>query len=50
MKQPISQEVLEHLLAALALLDEGGHHAAAAHLDHLIQEIQSSMAASSGTS
>jgi hypothetical protein len=50
MKQPTMQEALEHLQAALAFLDAEGHHAAAAQLDHLIHELQSSMAAASGAS
>jgi hypothetical protein len=46
----IMQTILEHLHAALALLDAESKHAAAAKIDHLIQELQGSMDAASGTS
>jgi hypothetical protein len=44
------REALEHLRAALVLLDAEGQHAAAAQLDHLIHQIQVSIAAASGAS
>lgn len=44
------QKVVEHLQAALALLDGAGEHAAAAQLDHLIHQVQASMATESDAS
>lgn len=44
------QVALEHLQAALVLLDAERQHSVAAQLDHLIHELQSNMEAASGNS
>ena len=45
MGNEIINKAMEHLEAALALLDAEGQHAAAAQLDHLMHELQASITA-----